>query len=213
MELDELRDRTKRLHAPHVAPGAAGKSVGTTDDLVARLKAHDEKEGKRLRRIRLFFSIAAALYCAILLLTFVLPPDGPAGGSRLVLTLYTLVFVAIATRSVVAARRIARTDYSAPVGTFLREAERRFRVLDWREIWLFVPLFVVITFAGGLGWMIGAERYLPALERSAALILFAVFWVIVCAVAVVVGRVDWRKNRAPIFEEIRRLRLELFSDQ
>jgi hypothetical protein len=59
--------------------------------------------------------------------------------------------------------------------------------------------------------MNGAQRYLPDLEWSTALILYGVFWTIVCGAATLLGRADWRKKRAPILGEIRRLRLDLLS--
>jgi hypothetical protein len=213
MELDELKDRMKHVHAPRVEAAGSGQPAGTLDDLMRRLRAQDDQDRRRLGRIKIFFGIAAVVYFAILILTFILPPDGPAERNRLVLTAFTLVFVATATRSVVAARRIASTDYAAPVGAFLEEIERRYRFANWKDVWLFVPLFAVITLAGGMGWMIGAERYVPGLDRSTALILFGAFWLIVCAVGALFGRADWKKSRAPILKEIRRFRMELMSGQ
>jgi hypothetical protein len=211
MELDELRNRARTLRAPVVDVGASGKPVGTIDDLVNRLRAQDEQDRRRLRRLRTFFGIAAVFYAAIFILTWILPPDGPAETSRLVLGLYTVIFAALATKSIVEARRIASIDYSSPVGSFLQQTERRYRLVNWQEVWLFMPIFVIAIFAGGLGWMNGVQRYQPELDRSTGLILYGILLAIVVAGGAVIGRAKWKKKRAPILEEIRRLQAELGS--
>lgn len=212
MELDELKNRVGSVKAPEGISKGSGMRGGSLDGLVRMMKEQDAKEQIRLRRAKTFFGIAALLYAAIFTLTWILPPDGPAGRSRLVLALYTLIFVAIVTASVVRARRIAATDYSAPVGTFLKESERRYTLVNWREIWLFVPFFVIATLTAGLGWMNGFARYFSYLDESTGLLAFVVFWLVACIFAVAFGLLWWKKHRAPLLDEIRRLRSELASE-
>lgn len=212
MELDELKNRARGLKAPESPGERSGNRGASFEGLLRKLKEEDAREQVRLRRAKTFFGIAALLYAAIFTLTWILPPDGPAGRSRLVLGLYTLIFVAIVTASVVRARRIAATDYSSSVGAFLKESERKYALVNWREIWLLVPLFIIATLTAGLGWMNAFARYFSHLDESTGLLAFVVLWLIACITAAAVGLFWWKKHQAPLLEEIRRLQNELASE-
>lgn len=213
MELDDLKKRAKSITAPDAADEGSDKSAASLEGLLRRLKEEDARERVRLRRIKIFFGVAAVLYAGIFCLTWILPPDGPPERSRMTLALATLVFVTVATVSMVRARRIASIDYSSPVETFLRESDERYGRIRLREAWLYVPFVLIVTLMAGLGWTTGFSRYFPQYDESTGLISFAVFWVTASVLGGVIGMIWWKKHREPLLNEIRRLREELASEQ
>jgi hypothetical protein len=213
MELDELMNRARSIKAPAAAGRRTDQFAASLETLMQRLKELDAKEQERLRRMKRVFGIAALLYGALLTLTWILPPDGDAGRVRLVFALFTLVFASVVAASLARARRIAAIDYSGPVGTYLRESEERYAFTNRRAILLFVPFFIIVTFAAGVGWMNSFARYFSHYDPSTGLISFVALWVMVCIVGAVTGALRWKNVQRPIVEEIRRLRKELDTER
>jgi hypothetical protein len=209
MDLNDLKNQTKNLRAPEIAMNGFDTPVRSLDDFVVRLKEQDEKDRRRYRRMKIFFVILAVVYTMLFTLTWIFPPDHPAGRSRFVLGLFSLICVVYGTLSALKLRGISKIDYSLPVGLFLKESERRYRFLNGRDIWFLALLFVIVTVTSGLAWMVGLDRYFPSLDKSTGLVAFVVFWAIVSLVSVVFGILEWKRNRAPILEDIRMLRREL----
>jgi len=213
MELNNLKKKAQSVRAPEIAlPGFEGAS-SPLDGLIARLKEQDAKDRKWFRRMKFFFAVAACVYVLIFTIAWIYPPDTDPALNRLLLGIFALVFLSAGLRSALKARRISQIDYSEPVDSFLKNAEHRYRFADPRELWLTLPFIVIASAASGMAWMSAFRRYFPSLEPSVGLISFCSFWVVVCAVGGVIGRRDWKRRRAPILQEIRRLRAELNAEE
>lgn len=213
MDLNSLKEKTRSVKAPESPLKGVEGVTRPLDALIARLQEQDTSERKRFRRMMIVSAAAALVYLLIFTLTWIYPPDGNAASSRLVMGLFTVIFLSIGLVSGLKARERSGIDFKKPVGSFLEDAERRYRFINMRDLWFIVPYLVVVTVAGAMAWMNGFERYLPYVEPSARLASFCVFWILAFTAGVVLGARDWKKRKAPILREIRRLRTEITSEE
>ena len=209
MDWDDAIERAKRSRAPDVAARAGSNAGRLVDGLISRLKAQDEADRKSMRRMVFFFGVAGAIYIMIFTLTWIAPPDTSPVTNRLVLALFSLILVSVGLWSARKARDLAGIDYAKPVDLFLREAERRYRFINARDLRIIVPFFVIVTGTAGLGWMTAFSRYFYWLESSTGLISFLIYWSGASVLGWFVGWRVWMKKRAPFFYEIRSMRAEL----
>jgi len=215
MNLDDWKDRAREVKAPGTGTGGPRPGGRSLDGLIRTLKAEDDSDRKRLRRTAIFFSILGVAYVLLFALTWILPPDPPPspGMSRLALTLAFLFFLLIGWVSATRSRRLAGIDYAGPMRSFLDEAEHRYRFLNGRDLGAFVPIFLLTA---ALIWFASRnafERYLPGVAPSLATLVPILVLAAACVAGVVLGRRRWAKKRAPILDEIRRIKAALAAEE
>ena len=217
MDLHELKDRARSVGAPADAAGGRLTPGGSFEGLINALKAEDDLDRRRVRRAKTFFGIAAIVYLGLFTLTWILPPDGNAGTSRMALALFTVAFLGVWMKSRSVWRELSARDYSAAVETFVAQSERRYRFIDPSDVPFMVAGVVLLLLGAAAAWMSAGARYFPDLPQSTLLASFAVFVGAVLAASLAVGltvtRAEWKKRKAPIWEELKRLKAELSREE
>jgi hypothetical protein len=213
MDLDSLKDQSKRLKAPQVYADGVHSRVQTTDDLISALKEIERKEYQQLRKAVPLWSIGFALFL------FSLVAQLMAGGDvRLLPTLIlkimsVVLFAVVAILFVVKIRRLSKIDYTENVRMFLEKAEKRF-TFPGRAYWLF-PFLLVILIAYGAHFYISDVlfRYFDVSEPWVGFGISVVFFTAVFGVGYTATRSNWNRERTPLLEEIRRMRADLGSEE
>ncbi len=213
MDLDELKDRTKTVKAPTITSIGSPTSGQPVDDLIGRMKAEDAKDARMLRRMMLFFGIGGVLYVLIFTLTWLYPPDTDPQFHRVVLAAFALLFLLIGNFHRKKWRHLSGIDYTVPLRSFLEGAEKRYRFINPRDLGFMVPYLILLTVTCGLAWLSAFHRYFSAMDESVGIILFCLFMVGAGLFGFVVGKRDWQKRKAPIVEEIKRMRTELMQEE
>lgn len=209
MDLNEIMRQAKNVKAPGRLSGGPHEEVSSVDALIALMKAEDVRQQKLLRRMKFFYSGAAIIYLMIFVLSLLFPPDTTPESSRLVLGLFALIFLSLGGWSGMTSRKLQGIDYAAPVRAFLEQADARYRFIRPRDIALGIVYLAVLTITSGLAWSNAAQRYFPALENSVVIATFCLVWFVACIMGLVLGLLDWRKRKAPLLKELRRIRSEL----
>ena len=213
MELNELRDLTKGVTAPTGMGSDSRSTEEALEKLVVMLETEDARDRKRAKRMLILFTVLSVLYGSIFVLTWILPPDGPAALSRISLALFTLLFLAIGLVSRRRWRELSAKEYRKPAAQYLDQEERRYRFIDTGELVFVVPFLVILFAASGLGWMNGISRYSPDLPPSIAIGALCLLWVCALLVGFHHRKVVWKRTKAPIWEAVKNIKSELTKQE
>ncbi len=216
MDLDELKQKAKDLRAPGCA-ASSGKADGARmERLIASLRTEDERDRNRARRMMIFFGIASVLYLLIFSLTWIFPPDGPPGNSRLALGIFAAAFFGIA----IASRRAWRERTAQVVGksgesvrASLERAKKQYGFIETGTAILAIPFLMALTLGASSAWSSAAARYLPDVDPSIVMGAFWIFWALMLPVALLLGWLDWKKRKWQIREEVKALLGELSREE
>lgn len=198
MDIDELKHETKKIKAPDLGALAFGGGIRTAEGLVDELKRRDAAEKKKFRRMMVFFGVVG-----VGLVAFALREDPDPGvrlGRWLLASIYALVVVLAAVKS----SGLAKVDYAEPPLAFLRKAERRYRFVDPREYFIMVPGLAV---AGLAGWLLAASGFDHFVHRTRATafdILYVLGFLGLCAIALIMTRKDWKREKGALHARLKR---------
>lgn len=216
MDLDELKERTRAVRAPALAPSGGGGSGVAADDLISRIQAQDAKDAKALRGMMMFFGVAGGFMTFLFGLTWLFPPDQDPNIYRVLLALMGLLFLSFGAMHRAKARELSAIDYAVPVRSFLDDSEKRYRFVPLKGLSFAIPYFVflfALLAVCGVSWTIGMHRYVPAMEDSTGIMIYCAIIAVAGVIGFVFGRKDWRKRKAPILEVLRRLKAELTREE
>jgi hypothetical protein len=76
-----------------------------------------------------------------------------------------------------------------------------------------IPFLLVLLATCGVGWISAMHRYFPAMEDSTGIGIYCALIVVCGVIGFMVGRKDWRERKAPILEEVRRMKVELTREE
>jgi hypothetical protein len=198
MEIDELKDETKKIKAPDFGSLDFGGRVRSVNGLVDELKRRDAAEKKRLRRMMVVFSLVGALIALAAFTGYVDP--GVRLGRVLIVILYGLIVATAAVKFF----GLARVDYSESALAFLRSAERRYRFIAPWEYAYIVPGLAAAALAG---WLILASGYDMLIRPERALrfnVLYALGFCALCAFGFVASRKNWQRDKGALHDELAR---------
>ncbi len=196
MELDELKNAVRSVHAPGTgAPAAEGRDL-STDGLIEELKKADAKEKKRLRRFMGLFLLAGVLLSTGFLRTDI----GP--GYRAGLWFLVVTYFAITGLSAAKYFKLDEVRYGDPTLVFLKKAEKRYRYIAPWEFAYMIPLLIVLA---GAGWLLVFETRLFARYQHSprALAIYAVSYLAVCVFGFFAAKKTWKKDKAAVWGKIR----------
>jgi hypothetical protein len=216
MDLDELKNRTRAVRAPVLTPAGAVDPGRVADDLISRMKAEDARDAKSLRGMMMFFGVAGAFMTALFTLTWLFPPDQDPNVHRILLALMGLLFLSFGAMHRAKSRELSGIDYTRTVRSFLDDSERRYRFCPLRGLSFTIPylvLLLVLLATSAVSWIHAMHRYFPAMEDSTGIILFCALMIVAGVIGLISGRKDWRKRKAPILEELRRMKAELTREE
>ncbi len=210
MELDEMKHRIQKVNAPTSETGAI--RYHTFDNLVAALQAQDAQDRKRLRRAAIFFAIAGLLYVGIFILTWIAPPDTSPGMNRAVLGLFALIFLSLGIFGRMKSRELSGIDYTVPSRAFLKNVERRYRLVRGRDLLFMIPYFIVLVGTSTAAMVTGAERYIPSLDRGTVLAIASVLFLAALGAGTLFGWREWRKTKEPLLRKVQEMQANLNND-
>jgi len=216
MDLDEMKSRARSVRAPMPASSSAGRSEQSDTDLIGRMKAIDAKDVATLRRFTLLFVIAGIFCGALFTLTWFFPPDNDPNIHRVLLSCMALLFLSFGAMHRSKSRELSGIDYTKPVLSFLNDSEKRYRLLGSQfpgfKILYFLALLALLGASLG-SWIMAMHRYFPELDDSTAILIFCALIAVSAVLGATVGLRDWKKRKAPILEELRRMKEELMRDE
>jgi len=213
MDIDNMKNKTMRIKAPEVGVRNSEHAGEPTQSLVDLLKATDQQHLKKTRQARMFIMIATAAFLFAFVMTLLDPGSDDRGQERqMMYGSFVLVYILVSIVYVAGVRKLARVDHAVPVRQFLQEAERRYRFMQRSDLILsLVGLLAVIIVT-----TIGYAPYLSRLfgfgdDPTAMYILFPCFIIIVAAFGFYFTWKNWRRDRAPLWHQIRQMQDELES--
>jgi hypothetical protein len=196
MEIDELKDETKKIKAPDVASLDFGDRVRTVNGLADELKRRDAAEKKRLRRFMIVFGVIGVGLIAVALRGD--PDPGVRLGRWLLASIYALVVALSAIKSFT----LGKVDYAEPALPFLKKAVKRYRFIAPWEYYIMVPGLGV---AGLAGWLLAASGFDHIVHRARATtfdILYVLGFIGLCAFGLIMSRRDWKRDKGPLHDRL-----------
>jgi hypothetical protein len=209
MELDELKEQAQKMRVtdrqvlnPHV-------SAQAMTGFISAMKAEDQRDRKRIRRMMLFTAAAGVFYVLLFTLTWIAPPDESPEWHRLVLSAFGLLFLSAALVGRMKSNELSGVDYAQPIGAFLRSVERRYKIVNMRDAGLGVIFTAAFSVTGALGWLNAKDRYFPSMDQGTALIVYGGVLAAVLVVGLILGVNEWKKRKAPLLRQIREMKADL----
>lgn len=209
MEFDLLKNRSKDLCAPQFAARRSTGQSQSVNGLIDALKATDQHECRSFRKALTFWVIGTALFTLSLVAALV-----PLGGSRLFPTLIlkvtvVILFGTVAVMTFMRIRKLSKIDYTEPVQTFLEEAEKRFAFPGPSYIVAVSLLALPISYAIHFYIADVLVRNFNVDNPTMAFVGTLGFFSAVTAFGWWATRGNWKRDKAPLLEEIRMMRREL----
>ena len=209
MELDEVKEQVQRIRLadgrtrnPHASAQAMAGFIGA-------MKAEDQRDRKRIRRMMVFAAAAGVFYVLLFTLTWIAPPDESPELYRVVLSAFGLLFLSAALVGRMRSNELSGIDYAQPIGVFLRSVERRCKFVNMRDAGLGVIFVASFSVTGALAWLSAKNRYVPSMDQGTALIVYGGIVAIALVVGLILGANEWRKRKAPLLRQVREMKADL----
>jgi hypothetical protein len=205
MDWNDMQDKLGKIKAPQVRSDPPESAGAAGMDLIERLKTHDAQEQARLKQSRFLFLVATGLMAFAFAGLCSLPP-GPLHALRVV---YQAVLLAAFVHITLALRRklweLSKVDYTRPVRSFLEEAERRYIFMSFRDY--LVALVGLLLFGVASGpYVVGLflSRYVNPRYYPVVIVLYCLLYLLICAMGFYFTYRNWKRDKAPLLEEIRK---------
>lgn len=206
MDFNNIKGEAQQIKAPPIRRAAQDQGTPSLDDLVAQLRAADDRTRGGMRKALPLAAIATTCFLLVFAVMIWLPPQaGPA--SRVLLWgslagIYLLLTIGFLRHL----RRLAEIDYTAPTRQFLAIAEQRYRFMRPKDYLVSAVgcLFLGIV-AGIYVVQLMTDRYFGPEHRTLIMILYGVFYIGLCAMGFTFSYHDWRRDKRPLWLEIRRM--------
>ena len=104
---------------------------------------------------------------------------------------------------VIVANSYGKSDYSVPVAVYLKKAMQRYRFWTIRRALVPVPIFLIMGYAGGWIVWLSAVKYFESRGVAIAMGIYSIFFVGLCAFAIIIEWKKWLKEGAPLLRSIR----------
>lgn len=196
MDIDELKNETRKVKAPDVATLDYSERVRTVDGLVDELKRRDAAEKKRIRFSMIIFGSVGIVIAALAL------RGGADSATRLGRGLLALIYFLLVALSAIKAFILGKVDYAEPTLAFLKKAEKRYRFIGPWEYLCVIPGLVV---AGYAGWLLTVSEFndLAHPARAATFDLFYVLgFLALCALGFFFSRKNWKRDKGPLHDRL-----------
>jgi len=148
-------------------------------------------------RRRMHFSTAVGIF-PIGLFLIISGKEGHPG-----MALLGFGFLLAVSYLVIVANSFGKSDYSVPVAVYLKKAMQRYRFWTIRRALVAVPTLLIMGYAGGWTVWLSAVKYFGSKGIAIAMGIYSVFFVGLCAFAMLVEWKKWLKESAPLLRSIR----------
>jgi hypothetical protein len=212
MDLDSLKERSKSLRAPQFGSAELAGESPKLDGLVARLKDTEKKEYERTKKALTLWIIAIALLLFSLAGALLATETQQLLPTLILRVMTVLLFATVAILAYVKIRKLSKVDYTEPVRTFLDKAESRFSFARWNYFALVYLLIIVISYGAHFYISYVLFRYFDIQNSWLGFAITLVFFTLVFFVGIAATKSGWNRERAPLLEEIRKMRAELGAE-
>jgi hypothetical protein len=204
MDWNDMRDELRKIKAPPMRADPP-ESPGAADDLIQRLKTREAEEQAKLKQSRFLFVVATGLMGSVFAGLCLLPP-GPLHALRVLhqgVLLAAFVYITLGLRKKL--WELSKVDYTRPARSFLEEAEQRYVFMSFRD---YLVAFVGLLLLGiaSAPYVVGLflSRYVDPRHYPVVIALYCLFYLLVCAMGFYFTYQNWKRDKAPLLEEIRR---------
>jgi len=204
MDWNDMRDELRKIKAPQTRSDPRGPASAGAD-FIEKLKTRDAEEQAKLRQSRFLFLVATSLMAFVFAGLCLLPP-GPLHALRVLhqaVLLAAFVYITLGLRK--KSWELSKVDYTRPVRAFLEEAERRYVFMSFRD---YLVAFVGLLLLGiaSAPYVVGLflSRYVDPRYYPVVIVLYCLFYLLVCVMGFYFTYQNWKRDKAPLLEEIRR---------
>ena len=212
MELEEFKNSRHAMKAPLELPGeGTGVPQLAIDNVIEMLKTEDAKQLTMLKRARPLWMIAAVFWIvssAGILLTGLESPRQLDSGFPL-RGLIALIFLGLGAAFVVQTKKLSRIDYTEPASLFLRKAAQRYQFMSTPSLVLSIVITSILALACSMYIVDVFERYLDIHDASAGIVASFAFVAFVYLFGYFASKKSWKKTRAPMLEQIKKMQEDL----
>jgi hypothetical protein len=207
MDWNDMRDELRKIKAPQIRPGAPGPVGGSVDDLIERLKKHEAGEQAKLKQSRFLFLVATG-FMGFAFVGISLSQSGPLHVHR---TLHQGVLFAAFVYITVGLKKklwdLSKVDYTRPASSFLEEAERRYVFMRPRDYVIMICGLLLLG-VGSAPYVLGVflSRYVDRSHDHAAVVLYCLFYLLLCAMGFYFTWRNWRRDKASLLADIHTMR-------
>lgn len=214
MNLDNVKSKAQSVQAPPIGGGASEHDARSLNDLVARLRAADDRTRGGMRKAIPLYAIAAACFLLLFVVGAWFPPR-PWAASRVLFSgvlsgIYLLLTIGLFWQL----RRLKEIDYAVPTRQFLAAAEHRYRFMRSKD---YLVSAVGCLLLGIVAGFFLVERliphYLGPQHRELMIAVYAVSYLGLCAMGFLFTYRNWRRDKRALWLESRRMLAELDSDE
>ncbi len=214
MDVNELKHLCKSVTSPDVSspdvPGGAEPSGSVLD----RLKAQEAAEAQRLKKARPLWLMAATCFLMLFVGMLCFPPAGLRPSRLLFGGVLAAVYLLNAVLMGRRLRHLARIDYAASLRVFLDEAVQRHRFMGLKEFCLMSVALIVLGVASGMyvdDSLI--RRFVTPEYRALGMAVFCLLFLLVCVAGLGVTYRNWKRDKAPLLNEIQKMKMELTANE
>lgn len=214
MDVNDLKNLCKSVKAPASPPADTRGSAEPQNGLMEKLKAQEAKEALQLRKARPLWLVAAACFLLAFLGTLCFPPAGLRPSRLLFGGVLAAVYVVNAALLGRRLRQLARIDYAESLRSFLDKAAQRHRFMGPQECWLVGLGLILLGVVGGVYVEDNlVRRYMGPEHQSLGIGLYCLGYVLVCAAGFTFTYRNWKRDKAPLLAEVRKMKAELMADE
>lgn len=205
MELDKLKEMAREVKAPRIVRGEAAGAPGGAEALLQAIRENDERECRRARQALPFYLVAATLF-ALICLPFMFGFPSISTARAVHYGALAVVFMVVGILLIKKLHDARELDYSAPVRTFLRQTENRYRFYGPLERCYSIPLLAALAVTGGF-FVVDAlvPRYFGESQIQPLLVAYGLFFVSVCVMGFFFTYKNWKRDKGMLLEEVRRM--------
>lgn len=212
MELEELKNNHNKITVPPELQGIKmGHSDISIDNIIEKIKSEDDKQLKALKKAKYLWLAAAgfSLLSLLVILSSVLFSSYKIKAGIPLRLLLVIIFVGLAISIIYKIKELSSLDYSEPSYRFLQKAIKRYQFIRTPYLIFSIIVTIIIAFATSLYIVNVSSRYLGINESSLPVIITFIFIAAVYIFGYYVTKKEWRKTRAPLFDEIRKIQEDL----
>lgn len=213
MDVNDLKNLCKSVKAPAVPSADTLSSAEPRNGLIEKLRAQETKEALQLKKARPLWLVAATCFLLMFLGMLCLPPAGLRPSRLLFGGVLAAVYVVNATLIGKRLRQLAQIDYAASLRSFLDGAEQRHRFMGPPECWLAGSGLILLGVVGGVYLEDSLiPRYLEPEHQTFGIALYGSGYLLLCAAGFAFTYRNWKRDKAPLLAEIRKMKAELMAD-
>jgi len=214
MNLDNVKSKAQSVQAPPIGGGASEHGARSLNDLVARLRAADDRTRGGMQKAVPLYAIATACFLFVFVVGAWFPPK-PWAASRVLFSgvlsgIYLLLTIGLFWQL----RRLKEIDYAVPTRQFLAAAEQRYLFMRSKD---YLASGMGCVLLGVVAGIFLVERMIPLYidpeHRTLMIVLYIVSFMGLCVMGFVFTYRNWKRDNRALWLETRRMLAELDSDE